>query len=247
MASTSESGHPINVANFDDLISYVTAYGATYNPPKASIKLAALQTVSTNIKAAVAAVHTVEPAYKNAVSARDAAFVQLSPMVTRIINSLKATDTTDQTIESVKTIVRKIQGKRATPKVTDAEKKAAEAAGKPIVEISSSQMGYDNRLDNFDKLIKLLTTVTLYAPNEADLKTTALTTVYTDLKTKNAAVISATIPLSNARIARNVVMYKDITGMFDLAADVKTYVKSVYGATSPQYKQISKIKFTKPR
>jgi len=29
--------------------------------------------------------------------------------------------------------------------------------------------------------------------------------------------------------------------------DVKTYIKSVFGATSPQYKKISKIKFTNPR
>lgn len=40
-----ETGHAKNVANFEDFISFVTAYGATYNPTKASIKLANLNAI----------------------------------------------------------------------------------------------------------------------------------------------------------------------------------------------------------
>jgi hypothetical protein len=236
MASTSETGHQKNVANFDDLISFATGYGTVFNPSKPSIKLTALQTLSTSAKAAISAVNAAEPAYKNAVAARESGFDPLSKLITRVNNALKATDTTEQVDESAKTLVRKIQGTRATAKKTEEEKKTLAAAGKEVVEISSSQMSYDSRLDNFDKLIKLLTSVTLYAPNEADLKVTALTTLYNDLKTKNAAVIAATTPLSNARISRNDILYKDITGLCDIAADVKTYVKSVYGATSKRLK-----------
>ena len=47
MASTTETGHAKNVANFEDLISFCTGYGAPYNPSKASIKLAALGTKRT--------------------------------------------------------------------------------------------------------------------------------------------------------------------------------------------------------
>ena len=50
MASTSETGHAKNVANFDDLISFVTGYGTAYNLSKATIKLTALQTLSTMLK-----------------------------------------------------------------------------------------------------------------------------------------------------------------------------------------------------
>ena len=132
-----------------------------------------------------------------------------------------------------------------TAKATEEEKKVAADAGKEIVEISTSQMSYDSRLDNFDKLIKLLSSVPAYAPNEADLKIASLTALYTDLKAKNLAVINAETPLNNARIARNDVMYKDNVGLVDVATDVKTYIKSVYGATSPQYKTVSSLKFTK--
>ena len=243
MASTSETGHAKNVTNFDELTSYATGYGTAYNPSKVSIKLPALQTLSTSAKGAISAVNAAEPAYKNAVAARESAFAPLSKLITRVMNALKATDTTVEVDASAKTLVRKIQGVRATAKKTEEEKKALAADGKEVVEISTSQMSYDSRLDNFDKLIKLLTSVALYAPNEADLKVAALTTLYNDLKAKNAAVVTATTPLSNARIARNDILYKLNTGLVDTALDVKTYIKSLYGATSPQYKQVSKLEF----
>ncbi len=244
MASTSETGHAKNVANYEKLIADITALGTAYNPSKANLKLAALNTQLTAAKAAITAVNSAEPAYKNAVSARDVSFSTISKLITRVNNALKASDTTEQVDESAMTLVRKLQGRRATPKKTEEQKKVAADAGKEIVEISSSQMSFDSRLDNFDKLIKLLTSVTAYAPNEADLKVTALTTVYNDLKAKNTAVTTAEAPLTNARIARNDVLYKANIGVVDTSVDVKSYIKSVYGATSPQYKAISGLKFT---
>ena len=243
MASTSETGHAKNVANLDELISFVGGYGAVYNPSKSAIKLLALQALSTAAKTAIGAVNSANPAYSNAVAAREVAFAPLGKLTTRILNALKATDTTTQVDESAQTIVRKLQGRRATPKKSEDEVKALTAEGKEVNEISTSQMSYDSRLDNFDKLIKLLTSVTLYAPNEAELKVAALTTLYNDLKAKNAAVIAATTPLSNARITRNDVMYKPNTGLVDVALDSKSYIKSAFGPTSPQYKQISKLEF----
>ena len=243
MASTSETGHAKNVANLDELISFVGGYGVVYNPSKTTIKLPALQALSLSAKTAIGAVNSANPAYSNAVAAREVAFAPLGKLTTRILNALKATDTTTQVDESAQTIVRKLQGRRATPKKSEDEVKALAAEGKEVNEISTSQMSYDSRLDNFDKLIKLLTSVTLYAPNEAELKVAALTTLYNDLKAKNAAVIAATTPLSNARITRNDVMYKANTGLVDIALDTKTYIKSVFGASSPQYKQISKLGF----
>ena len=37
MASTSETGHAKNIANFQDLISFCQGYGVTYNPTKESL------------------------------------------------------------------------------------------------------------------------------------------------------------------------------------------------------------------
>jgi hypothetical protein len=244
MASTTEQGHHRNAANFDKLIINCSSYGTVYNPSKASLKIAAMQAQATAAKNSLTTVNALTPAWKNAVSARVAAFKPFDKLITRVNNAIKASDTTTEVNDSVKTIVRKLQGRRATPKKTDEEKKIATDAGKAIVEISSSQMSYDSRLDNFDKLIKLLSSVAQYTPNEADLKIVALTALYTDLKAKNLAVINAETPLNNARISRNDVMYKENTGLVAIATDVKTYIKSVYGATSPQFKTMSNLKFT---
>ena len=245
MASTSELGHNRNAINFDTLIINCTSFGTAYNPSKASLKITALQAQSTLAKNSITAINSLTPAYKNAVSARVSAFKTFDKLITRVNNALKASDTSQQVDESAQTIIRKLQGRRATPKKTEEQKKVASEAGVEIVEISTSQMSYDSRLDNLDKLIKLLASVPQYAPNEADLKVTALTALYNDLKAKNLAVINTEVPLNNARIARNDIMYKENIGLVDIALDIKTYIKSVYGATSPQFKQISGLKFSK--
>ena len=147
--------------------------------------------------------------------------------------------------ENARTLVRKIQGIRATPKKTDEEKKALAEQGKESIEISTSQMSYDSRLDNLFKLIQLLSSIPEYNPNEKELKLEHLSTLMEELKAKNAAVVEKTTPLSNARISRNSILYMNDTGLYDVAMDVKTYIKSVFGATSPQYKQVSKLAFKK--
>lgn len=244
MASISETGHANNVANFEVLITSTTAFGTFYNPSKDTLKTPSLQTLLNAAKESLNAVNVAQSAYSNAVAARESAFEPLSKLITRVNNALKATDTTTQVDESAQTIVRKLQGKRASAKLTDEEKQALEAEGKEVNQISATQLSYDSRLENFDKLIMLLSSVELYNPNEEDLKITSLTTYYNELKAKNTDVLVPTIHLSNARISRNDVLYKSHTGLVDLAFDTKVYIKSVFGATSPQYKQISKLNFT---
>lgn len=169
MASITETGHAINVTNFETLITAVTAYGASYNPSKDSIKLPALKSILTASKESLNAIYIAQPAYSNAVAARESAFEPFSKLITRVNNALKASDTTVQVDESAQTIVRKLQGRRASAKISDEDKQALEAEGKEVNQISAAQMSYDSRLENFDKLIMLLTSVPLYNPNEEDL------------------------------------------------------------------------------
>ena len=230
MTSTSESGHQKNVANFDELISFATGYGSTYKPTKTSLSIDALKALSEQAKAAHIAVVSADAALKSAVAAREAAFLPLSKLSTRILNSIMASQ---------------IQGVRASAKKTDQQKEALAEHGKKVVEISSSQMGFDSRLDNLFKLIQLLLSIPEYNPNEEELKIAYLNTLMEDLKLKNAAVIEKTIPLSNARISRNNILYKDDTGLCDMAMNVKTYLKSLFGPTSLEYKQISSLSFKK--
>lgn len=245
MTKTFESGHAKNVANLDELISFVEGYGESFNPSREVLKLESLKLISKNGKNSIDAVNASLPVYTRAVAAREAAFLPLSKLVTRVMNSVKAISSTDHIYDNALTYSRKIQGKRATAKRTQEQIEADAAAGKELNEKSASQMSYDNRLDNLDKLIKLLSNVEEYAPNEADLKIVSLSSVYADLMLKNSAVIAAATPLSNARISRDVVLYKEGTGLIDIALSTKAYIKSVYGPSSPQFKQVSKLTFKK--
>ena len=243
MANTSETGHAKNVTNLESLITSIIALGTTYNPSRDSIKLAALQTLLDQSKESLNAVNIAQAAYSNAVAARKVAFEPFGKLITRVMNSLKASGTSTQVVQSARTIVRKLQGRRASAKITEEEKKALEAEGKEVNQISASQMSFDNRIENFDRLIMLLSSIPLYNPNEAELKVETLKALHNQLKEKNSEVILPIVQLSNSRIARNKILYKENTGIVDIAVDSKTYIKSVFGATSPQYKQVSRLYF----
>ena len=242
MASTSETGHAKNVANFEDFISFVTAYGATYNPSKASIKLANLNTIFTQAKADIVNVMSKTVTFNNTSNVRATLFEPLQRLSTRLVQALSSTDATKELIKDAKTVNRKLQGKRAKATETPTDPNAPAPNT-----ISASQQSYDQLIEHFGKLIEVLKSEPTYIPNEADLKIVALTAQLTALKTANTNVTNAYTAISNARITRDKTLYKEKTGLYDVTLDVKNYVKSLYGITSPEFKQLSKIKFSKPK
>ena len=103
-----ETGHAKNVANFQDLIAFVTGYGATYNPTKTALKLTQLTSLHTNANIALTDVIAKNTAYNNAVNARIASFDGLRILCTRIISALQTTDATPEKIADAKGFNRKI-------------------------------------------------------------------------------------------------------------------------------------------
>jgi len=245
MASISDTSHAKNVTNLESLISAVITIGATYNPSKDSIKLPALQTLLTNANESLIALKSAESANSTAIDERELAFKPTGSLFTKVSNALKASSSSVQADETAKTILRKLQGKRASAKLTDEEKTALAGEGKEVNQISASQMGYDERVDNFEKLISLLQSIPDYNPNEEELKIETLQALLADLKGKNSEVMKTYFVLETARGVRNDLLYKPLSGVVDISADVKSYIKSVFGATSKQYKLVSKLRFAK--
>ena len=243
MASTSETGHAKNVATFEDLISFCNGYGGSYNPSKAILQIGNLTTLHSNAEASITGVTNAKNAFAVATNQRQTAFDPLKKLCTRIVNALDATDATDKLVKDAKTINNKIQGKRADAKAT--KPKAADSEAAEDKTISVSQQSYDALIDNFGKLIDLVGTEPTYTPNETELQISTLQTNLGSLKATNTAVINAYTNYSNARITRNNILYGQTSGLVDVALEVKKYVKSVFGATSPQYKQVSKLEFKK--
>jgi hypothetical protein len=262
MASTSETGHAINVANFEEVISRCIGYGVIYQPTKPVLQIPALQALRLTAQGNLTAVNSAIVVLINAINARQILFDPIKQLATRIVNALDATNASDELVKDAKTLNRKIQGKRkgepkppATTPVPPVPPVPPGPGGpSPIPpvpptpeQISVSQQSYDSLLENFNKLILLVASEPSYTPNEVDLQVATLNALATNLAGQNTGVINAATALSNARIARNHTLYDANTGLYDIQSEVKKYVKSVFGASSQEYKLLSKIKFTKPR
>lgn len=239
MPSTSETGHAKNVANLETLISFCNGYGATYNPSKEALSIAKLKQLQTEADDALLQTKKAKTNFDNATNARQEAFKGLKPLATKIINALAAAGANALTIDDAKGINRKIRGTKAAPKI-----KVAPQDAPPNKTISTSQQSYDSLIDHFTKLIQNVSQDSSYKPNEAELKTTALQQDLEKLKRLNTNVIDEFTNWSNARIKRDNILYNPLTGLVQTALDIKKYVKSVFGASSPQFKQVSSIEFT---
>ncbi len=242
MSSTSETGHAKNVSNFENLISHCIGYGASYNPSKVSIQLPALGTLHTSAKAAIKNVTDTGTAFINVTNSRQITFGPLKPLATKIVNALAATDASAKLVLDAKTINRKVQGVRKGDKPTP----APDAPPADSKQISVSQQSFDSQLDNFQKLIALVSSEPSYKPNETELQVASLNTMAANMQAGNTAAINAITDLSNSRIDRNKTLYAEKTGLCDVAAEVKKYIKSLFGAASPQFKQVGGIKFIRP-
>ena len=244
MPSTSEVGHAKNVANFADIITYCTAYGATYNPSKANLQLANLNTLLSTAQIEITNVATAKNAFDMVTATRQSVFEPLKPLATKILNALSVTDATEQTIADAKTLNNKLQGRRANTTPKNPTPENGNGGTPQNTTASVSRQSYDTLTENFSALIDLVSAVPSYTPNETELTIASLTNYLQELQTANNNVITEEVAYSNARISRNNVLYTKDTGLVDTAQDIKNYVKSIFGATSAQYKQMSGIKFT---
>lgn len=247
-ASTSETGHAKNVANFENLISFCAGYGTPYNPSNSNLQIPQLNTQLASTKANLLSVTNASVAFNNAVNQRMAAFEGLKALSTQIVNALDATTATAQTVKNAKTINQKIQGpkskknKNTTLRLSQPTNLASPVTATPAT-ISTSQQSYSNLIEHFVNLVTIVSTEPAYLPNEIELQVTTLNTLATTLQNTNTAVINNYTTVSNARVSRNQSLYNPTNGLCQIAQEVKMYVKSVFKASSPQYKQISGIAF----
>lgn len=238
--STSEVGHAKNVANFEELIVNCQSFDTAYNPVNDLIKVPQLQSLHTEAQTAIDEVHTFRSTLIITTNQRQTEFSDLKPLATKIINALSASGADKLAVNDAKTINRKIQGKPSTPKTNENEPGQETQRA-----VSTSQQSYDKQIDHFSALIELLSQVSEYAPNETQLQITSLRTKLEQMKAVNTQHINSYTELSKMLIERNRILYNPLTGLVAVAKLVKQYVKSVFGARSPEYQLISDIEFRK--
>lgn len=238
MSSTTETGHAKNVATFGELVSFCKGFGASYNPSNDALKLTELNLKLAAAQAALETVRTTKTTYDNATNAREKVMTPLRPLSTKIINALAASGANRLTIDDARTVINKIHPRGRKPKLV------ADGEETPRT-ISTSQQSNNSLINHFAHLIEILKAETTYAPNEFELKVTTLTTLIEEMETKNTTVSTAWTNLSNARITRDKLLYGELTGVIDIALDVKTYIKSVFGPRSPEFNQVGGLRFAR--
>lgn len=239
MSSPNESGNVNNANNFEELIAVCVEFGPPYNPGNPAITVSAMNASLTATRAAMQTANVQEAVYDVSVDSREEAFAPLGETARRVMAAAKASPLTENQKEDIHHLVLKLTGRRSSTPVPD--------PANPGGTISSSQMGYDQRAENLDKLIQLLAVMPGYNPNEPELTVAGLTSFHASLVAASTAEAIAKQPYASAITARNELLYKAPNGLTYLAIAVKNYVKSLFGVSSPQYKRVAAIRFTKRR
>jgi len=242
--STNQTGHEQNVVNLGIILNSVSTFKDSYNPSQDDLTIAGLTRIRSEGEKVNAAVTSAENVFKNSISARTSSFDQFDIYITRIINAMRISRAPEQTILQAENIVREIRGKRANPKpVVGAKISGVETTIPRQMTLHNTNMA--RKIENFNKLVQFLTGVAEYKPNEADISIAGLNSKLAELKMLTAGYVAANAALDAARLERNTILYSKNRGLVEVALDVKLYVKSVFGATSPQYKGISDIVFSR--
>jgi hypothetical protein len=260
MISRIESGINTYVGHFNLLIGICEGFGSVYNPRVQYLMIASLKTQAAGIQTAINKVDQLLPVSVTAENARAEKFVQLAPLATRVQAAAIVLGLPDAILVHIKEVVRKIRGQRAQAIKDEGSSGSAgtleavgssdtlrssetDSSGETGKHRSVSQKSFNEQIEHLNQLIMLVSSQTTYTPAEADLSVSSLNSFLNAMRTTNDAAVKASFPLTNARMERDKLLYAPKTGMMDTALAVKEYVKSVFGAKSPQYKEVQRIRF----
>ena len=234
-----ETGHARNVANLGTMIAFCIGYGVDYKPTNPLIEIPSLQALLAQAQAALDDVQVKLAPWKNKVADRENIYLGIRPLTTQILAAFDACGAAANKVDNMRTFQRQVQGARAKAlPPDDPSTPEDESKGNSV-----SHLSYVQVAEAFSQMIQIALAEPLYTPNEAHLQIGTLQTRLAAMEAANTGVVDTAVPLSNSRITRNDVLYTDVTGIADVAALVKKYVKSVFGATSPQYAQVSGLEF----
>lgn len=231
--STSEVGHAINVANFNTLITYCIGYGAIYTPIIDTIAIPQLQFKYDAVKQKLNQTEAKRALLNTAVNERLEAFDGFEVLCTKVTNAFAVSGASAADIKDLQAINKKIQG--------PGKKKAT--VSKEGGSVSTSQQSYDSKINFFINFIQFLEAKPIFRPNERELRTPALREKLAIMEVKNKAYDEAFFNYNQERNARNDEMYNPTTGLVHVSKDVKKYARSIFGASSPQFKQLNHLEF----
>jgi hypothetical protein len=237
-----ETGHIVNIANFEKLAGHIQNFGTKYNPVPNKLKYENLISVLNGAKTSFDVLNTANAPYLIAISNRKMAFTPINKLLSRIIKIAEILSVNQTSLKAMKELVRKLRGSRAVAKKSQEELAEGE---KSAVYHSVSQLSFVQRIEHTAELINILQAQPEYIPNEQELTVEHLTALLNEMRATNTIVNETEIPITKARNERNAYLYAPATGIVSIAQDVKKYVQATFGNDSVEYKEITKLKFKK--
>lgn len=233
--------HAKNAESYSRLVDICTGYGGTYNPGRPTLQLKAMRALLKEAQSSLQLVKQTVSDYNNATNDREITFEEIQMMATSVVRMLKSTGVSAQTMDDANHLLRLIKGRRATPRPAI----PSEEAEATIRNRSYTHQSYVSIADNFARLVQMVTKQPQYLPNEEELKVPALEALVNKAEAMMDKVSLARVAWTKARTKRNAMLYKAETAVYGTAMAVKQYVGAVYGLQSDEYKQLSRLSFTK--
>lgn len=233
------------VGNFEKLVSFTNAQGLVYNPSKASIKVAALQALLTQVQGSVQAADVSRIAYENALNARQQVFRTVPKHARRIVAALKASGASRDVIDDCVTLYRRYryQGRKPVVPSPDAANAVVGKENEEAFCRKLSHLDLDSQIANFNRLVLRVGAELLYKPNEVEFQIPALTAFVITLREKNKSVINTYIVLKDANQLVNKLLH-DNSGIYGHATAVKSYIEFLYGYGSVKHREVTSLSFT---
>jgi hypothetical protein len=238
--ATSENTPAKALGNFLDMITKVESNGG-YMPSNASLLTPSMKILHADASAALDSFHSTKAIMQASKKDRVKTVDTVKTTSRRVVNFLKASGADEGKIDQAMAIYRMIHGYKApgaTKPITTGTPTAVEETKKK----SNKQGSQDSLVQNFQKLIHVLKTETLYKPNEIELKITALDALVARFKADDLGASTADAACDKARASLEKIFDDPKKGVKVVMAGVKLYSKAVFGSDSMEFKSLAKIR-----
>ncbi|MEQ9413032.1 MAG: hypothetical protein RIF39_04345 [Cyclobacteriaceae bacterium] len=234
--------HVKHVAIFEGFVGSCTGFGDKYNPGLPKLQLDALNVLLVNAREALTSAREKKADYNRVTNSREILFRNLPRLAASVILTLDASGAKAETLNDARRCFRLLKGRRARVKALQADTEGEVKTGPRV-----AQLSYASQADHFARLVQLVIASPTYLTNEPELSVPGLKATVKKLYSLNSEVATAKVALSNARIARNQVLYTTDSSIYKVGRAARKYVRAIFGPNSEQFNQVKSLVFTKPQ
>ncbi len=234
MSHNLHTGHGMNIRNFKQAIALSENFGQRYAPCNDQLSIPSMLD-QLRLLIRVNEIYTIAiQQSKQLIAERDSIFKQLNKKITKLCGFAASLHEQTNFKKEVKELGDKIRGFR--PRRLNGQQDDKSNDWNPA-------LSYQQRTENFKKLIDLLSASPQYTPNEKSFRISYLYAEWQKMQQLNHAISEKMLTVHKARFERNRVLYDTETGVVSLMKACRNYIKALFGPGSKEYRQFSELKF----